>query len=317
MWLRLGGDAHPLTGARRTARVVAVDVLAFALLPAVLWGFSPILGKRGMAGGGNSLQAAIVVVVIDAAIFWTALLVTGRGAVWANLDARSLGIFVAGGIVGTALGRIAVFAGVHRVGASVNSAAISVRPLFATLIALAWLGEAVGLLTGLGVVVLVTGLVVLTSSRGGDITGWSAVDLLFPLAAALAFAVGNVIRRFGLTTTDLSVLQAVTLNETGAFVALFAFAIASGQFGKVTSAPRATYGYFAANALFTAAALLSLFEAFDRGPVAIVDSLAGTAPLFTVVFAALLLGDLERVTKGIVVGAGLIVVGAVLITVGG
>lgn len=291
------------------------DVYGLALVPAVLWGFSPILSKRGMAGGGSSLQAAIVVVAVDSVVYWAALLAIGRGSPFVGIDATALGVFVVAGLVGTALGRIATFAGVHRVGASVNAAAISVRPLFATLIALAWLGEPVGLRTGLGVVVLVAGLLVLTGSRGGDLKGWTARDLLFPLAAALAFAVGNVLRRFGLTTTDVTTLQAVTINETAAFVALVAFVLATGRRATVTGAPRATYAYFVGSGLITAVALLSLFEAFDRGPVAIVDPLAGTAPLFTTVFAAVLLGDLERVTRGVVAGAALIVIGAALITV--
>ena len=297
--------------------MVAADVLVLSLLPAVLWGFSPILSKRGMAGGGASVQAALVVVVVDAAVYWTALLALGGRDPFAGVDAAALGIFVVSGLIGTALGRIATFAGVHRVGASVNAAAISVRPLFATLIALAWLGEPVGLRTGLGVVVLVTGLVVLTGSRGGDLGGWTARDLLFPLAAALAFAVGNVVRRFGLTTTDLTTLQAVTLNETAALVALVAFVLATGRREAVLGAPRATYAYFVGSGLVTAVALLSLFEALDRGPVAVVDPLTGTAPLFTTVFAAVLLRDLERVTRGVVAGAVLVVAGAALITLGG
>lgn len=297
--------------------MVTADVYAFALVPALLWGFSPVLEKRGMANGGRSLQAAIVVVTVDALVYWAALLATGSGIPFAGVDSWAIGVFLVGGLVGTALGRIAVFAGVHRVGASVNSAAISVRPLFATVIAFVWLGESVGALTGLGVVVLVVGLVVLTASRGGDLAGWSARDLLIPLAAALAFAVGNVIRRFGLTTTDVSVLQAVTLNETAALVALVAFVLASGRREAVLGAPRVTYRYFAGAGLLTAVALLALFEGFDRGPVAIVDSLAGTAPLFTALFAAVLLGDLEQVTKGVVGGAALIVIGAALITIGG
>lgn len=294
--------------------MVAADIYAFALVPAVLWGFSPILSKRGMAAGGSAVQAALVVVAVDTVVFWSALAVVSRGSFFSGVDAWSVAVFVVGGLIGTALGRIAVFAGVHRVGASVNSAAISVRPLFATVIAFAWLGEAVGPRTALGVVVLVAGLVVLTASRGGDLSGWTNRDLLLPIAAALAFAVGNVIRRFGLTTTDLTVLQAVTLNEAGALVGLTAFAVATGRRDVVLGAPRATYRYFVGSGLITAVALLSLFEAFDRGPVAVVDSLAGTAPLFTAVFAALLLGDLERVTKGVVAGATLIVVGAALIT---
>ena len=68
----------------------------------------------------------------------------------------------------------------------------------------------------------------------------------------------------------------------------------------------------------TAIALLSLFAALAllAGRVAIVESLASTAPLFTTVFAYFLLRDLERVTSGVVAGALLVVIGAALVTLG-
>ena len=84
--------------------------------------------------------------------------------------------------------------------------------------------------------------------------------------------------------------------------------------GDVFGAPRRTYAYFAGSGTITAVALLSLFAALARGRVAVVDPLAATAPLFTVLFAAVLLRDLERVTRGVVVGAALVVLGAALIT---
>lgn len=291
----------------------ALDVVGFALLPAVLWGFAPIVSKRGMAAGGTSLQASLVVVTVDSTIYWTALVLIRGGDLLGNLTPWSVGVFAFAGLVGTSLGRLAVFTGVDRVGASVNSAGISTRPLFATALAAAWLGEPVTLPTVVGIVVLVTGLVVLALAKGGDVSGWEPHELLFPVAAAVAFAIGNVVRRFGLTTTPATTLQAVTVNETAALVGLAGYALARNR-RDVFDMPRRTYGLFAVSGTLTAIALLSLFEAFDRGPVALVDPLAGTAPLFTTVFAALFLRDLERVTRGVVAGAVLIVVGAGLIT---
>lgn len=289
-------------------------VVALALVPAVLWGFSPVLSKRGMAAGGSSLQASLVVVVVDSTLYWLALLLLQGIDLFADLSLAAMALFAGAGFVGTALGRLAVFAGVHRVGASVNSAAISTRPLFATVLAVTLLGEAVGLWTWVGILVLVAGLGVLTLSKGGDLAGWEPTDLLFPVAAAAFFGAGNVARRYGLVTfPDVTLLEAVALNETAALVALAGYALVAGR-RDIFSAPRETYGYFAGSGTITAVALLSLFAALQRGTVALVDPLAATAPLFTTLFAALLLRDLERVTKGIVAGAALVVVGAVLIT---
>jgi len=290
-------------------------VYALALVPAVLWGFGPILDKRGMDAGGGSLQAALVVVIVDSALYWLALLILSWPDPFAGLTPRLVGLFTLAGLFGTAMGRIFVFAGVERVGASINSAGISARPLFATLLAIAFLGEPVSPMTGIGVAVLVAGLVALTYSKGGDRSGWQSRDLLFPVGAAAVFALGNVLRRFGFGDTAATPLQAVAVNETAALVALAAYALARGR-TDVFDAPMESYRYFVGSALLTAVALLAFFAAFamEAGRVAIVDPLAATAPLFTTIFSAALLRDVERVTRGVVLGPLLVVGGAALIT---
>ncbi|GAB7094048.1 hypothetical protein JCM30237_12000 [Halolamina litorea] len=294
------------------------EVYALALVPALLWGFSPVLSKRGMAAGGTSLQASLAVVLVDSTLYLAGLAILRGGDAFAGLDTTTLGVFLLAGVVGTALGRLATFAGVDRVGASVNSAGVSARPLFATMLAVAFLGEPASLSTAVGVVVLVVGLAVLALAKGGDAEGWESYELLFPVAAAVCFAFGNVLRRYGLTSSSVTSLEAVALNELAALAVLAGYAVARGRLGDLKTAPRETWGYFAASGTVTAVALLSLFAALGHpeGTVAVVDPLAATAPLFTTVFAYFLLGDLERVTRGVVVGAALIVLGVALVTAG-
>lgn len=293
-----------------------IDVYVLALVPALLWGFSPIVSKKGMESGGNPLQASLVVVVVDSLVYWSFLLGFEGVNVFDGLELETLGIFFFAGLVGTALGRLATFAGIERVGASINSAGISTRPFFATLLAFFWLGEELTLQIFVGVLVLVTGLVFLTLSKGGDITGWKKKHIVFPVLAAVFFAVGNVVRRFGLTTTQTTPLEAVTLNETAAIFGLFGYLVVTQgmESAQVLRSSRRSYGFFAVSGLITSVALISLFEALDRGRVAVVDPLSGTAPLFTTFFAYFLLRDIERVTRGVIIGASLIVSGVVLIT---
>lgn len=294
-------------------------VYVLALLPAVLWGASPIFSKRGMASGGGALQASLTVVVVDSTLYWIALLATQGVDVGASVTVPAAALFVAAGIVGTAVGRIAVFVGVDRVGASVNSAVISIRPMFASFLAVVALGERVTPVTAVGICVLVFGLVILAVSRGGDLRGWDTRDLLFPLAAAVAFAVGNVVRKAGLDVySAITVLEAVALNELGALVALGGIAAGAAARGVRTpfDGPARSYAYFAASGTITAVALLSLFAALRIGRVVVVDPLAATAPLFTALFAAVFLRDLERVTVRLVVGSVLIVIGVAFIVAG-
>lgn len=294
--------------------MTAPVVYLLALTPAVIWGFTPILSKRGMAGGGSSLQASLVAVTVDTSLFLIVLFALQGSDVFVGLPPVAVGVFFGAGVVGTALGRLAIFTGIDRVGAAVNTAAVSIRPLFATIMAAFLLGETVGVNTAVGIFVVVAGLGTLAVSKGGDIGGWSTVDLVFPLAAALFFAVGNVARRFGLVTfQDVTLLEAVALNEFGGLFALAGFAVVAGR-RDVLSAPRRTYAYFAGSGTLTAVALLSLFAALQQGKVAIVDPLAATAPVFATVFSAVLLRDLEQVTRRVVAGAVLVAVGVVVIT---
>ena len=149
-----------------------LETIALALVPALLWGFAPIFDKRGMAAGGDSVQASLVVVVVELVAYWAAIAALYGRSAFSGLTPEILAVFVGAGVIGTAAGRIVIFVGVDRVGASLNSAILSTRPLFATLIALVALGEPVGPRTAAGVVVVVAGLAALTASKGGDIEGW-------------------------------------------------------------------------------------------------------------------------------------------------
>ena len=113
-------------------------------------------------------------------------------------------------------------------------------------------------------------------------------------------------------TTSVTVLEALTINQTAAFAALLFFALA-GRRRDLLQAPRNTHLFFVTAGIFGAIALVSLFEALKGGPVTVVDPLVGTQPLFTTALAYFLLGDLERITLGLIGGTLLIVAGASMI----
>jgi drug/metabolite transporter (DMT)-like permease len=292
---------------------MATEAYLIAVLSAVVWSLSMVGLKLGLEDGGTSLQASLVVAFVDVAVYWGLLVALGQVGVFAEVGLVGLGAFVLAGAVGTALGRFASFSGIHRVGASVNSAGISTRPLFATALAFLLIGEVVAPQVVGGILLLVVGLVVLSLSRGGDIRGWHAYELLFPLAAAGAFALADVLRRWGLTTTAATPLHGVALNETAGGVLLAAYVL-SRRRGAMQDVSRRTYGIFVGSGLLNALSLLLFFVALDLGQVAIASSLIATTPLFTAAFAYVLLDDLERITVGVVAGAALVVGGAVVIT---
>lgn len=289
-------------------------VVGLALVTAVSWGASSPLSKAGMERGGTPFQVALTVVSVSVVVYWSALFVRGD-QVFAH-PTWALALFAVTGLLATALARVLSYVGVQRVGASVNSAGINTRPVWAMLLAVVLLGESVTVQTVLGVGLVVGGLVALAFSEGGDVTGWRLRDLAFPVAAALTFAGGNVARRFGLVASDVTSLEAVALNETAGLLGLLTFVLVRRRddVRGFLAAPRRAYGYFVGCGLLSALALFSLFEAFDRGRVVIVDPLSSPTSLFAILFTALFLRDVEQVTRKLVAGAALVVGGVVLIT---
>lgn len=290
-----------------------LNASGFALITAILWGLSPVIGKKGLERGGTSIQAAMTIIVTTSVLAWVALLLTHGTASFNGLTLAEAGIFLFGGIVGTTLGRLAYYAGVRRVGASVSVGVMNTRPVFSIVMAIGFLNETVTPIVGVGVLFLTSGVLILSLSKGGDIRGWSIHELAFPIAAAIAFGAGNVIRRFGFVVTPASILEGVTLNETAAIFTLGLYLLVF-RHDQIKEANVEAIRYFVLAGVISGLGLISFFQAISIGRVSIVDPLSSMAPLFGTVFAYLLLRDVERVTSGVMVGALLIVIGGVLIT---
>jgi DME family drug/metabolite transporter len=283
---------------------------------ALFWGIAPVLSKRGFTYGGNPFLVTSIIVTTSVILFWS-LLAASQGVtdVLPDISPAGYGIFLLAGFVGTAVGRINNYAGIDHVGTSINSAVIATQPVFATILAFLFLGEQVTIVQVAGIFAVVGGVVMLTFSRGGDVGGWRPRELLFPLAAAFAYATGSVIRRFGLQTTPALPLEAVALNETAALMGVVGYTVGAGYFRPDSIAARG-YVYFVGAGLASATGLLAFFIGLNNGRVAIVTTLVATSTLFATVFSYLGLGDLEEVTRGIVAGAILVVVGVGVIVLG-
>lgn len=293
---------------------MSLDVVGLALLSAAAWGAADPVSKLGMDRGGTPFQVSLVVVTVSMLAYWLGLLV--RATPLADAPLWVIGLFVVTGVFATAIARVLSFNGVQRLGASVNSAGMNTRPVWASLFAVTFLGERITLQMGLGIVVVVLGLILIALSEGGDLTGWKTSGLLFPLTAAVIFGGGNVARRFGLVNTDVSPLFAVAINETAGLVGLL---VILGLWYRrdprdVLDAPRASYVFFAGSGLLNATALLALFEALGRGPVVVVDPLSSPTSIFAIAFTFLFLRKIERVTRWLWLGALLVVAGVILIT---
>lgn len=289
------------------------DFVILALIGALFFGLEPILSKRGLDAGGTWLQSTLMLLVVRVLLFWSALFaVAGPGGALSGLTPIAIGLFGIASVVATALGRPALYVGFDRVGSTVSNAFVNARPTFSVAFGAFFLAEPITPGLGFGVLLIVTGLFVVTLSKGGDIGGWSKYDLVYPLIAALAFSIGNVIRRFGFETTPTTVLQAVAVGETITFGVMVGYATVT-RTEPVWNASLEAYGWFLGGTVLASLGFLAMFGALAAGPVSVVDSVIAAAPLVTTLVAIVFLRDIERVTGGLIVGVGLVVCGLILV----
>ncbi|MSQ31520.1 MAG: hypothetical protein EXR64_05830 [Dehalococcoidia bacterium] len=134
----------------------------------------------------------------------------------------------------------------------------------------------------------------------------------FAFSAALAYGGSQVLTRQG--------IGHLAPPLVGSLIALFwgtlGFAILSARtLGGRGDHFRRGAIYFAVAGIFSAMGVLLMFFALGRGQVVIVSPVLATNPLFTLLFAAMFLRGVERITLRIILGALLVVAGVVVLSI--
>lgn len=152
-----------------------------------------------------------------------------------------------------------------------------------------------------------------SSSEAPGAAPLSLSGVLFALSAATAYATAQVITKRSVTD--------VTSPLVGTFIALLwgtlGFSLLATR--ELVRSHRTNLArglrLFALGGFFSAMGVLLMFQALSRGTVVIVSPITATNSLFTMLFAALMLRDIERITVRTVIGALLVVSGVVVLSV--
>jgi len=294
---------------------VADTIVLLSVASGVFWGVSPVFSKLGMETGGSPERAGVIILLVGSVLLWGISVVdSGVGTAPASTPTDTVLVFVVSGVVGTSLAWVLWFHGIARIGAGVSNVVFYSQPLFAAVLAAVVLGERLTLPIVAGVVLIVSGVTLVSGAREEGVDAWSLTSLLFPLGAAVFGAVSSVINRYGFETSSVGALEAATINVTSALPVLVAYAIATDR-RSLVGFDRSDR-YFVAAGFANVAAVIGMFAALSDGPVVVVSPLVGTAPLFTAILAYFVLGDVERITARTFVSAALTVGGVSLIALG-
>ncbi len=244
--------------------------------------------------------------------------------VFASSDIRALPLvallgFLALGAVNFLGGRAQNYLSIDRIGASRSSAILGTSAGFSAIFAIAIIGERPHFLALLGTAGVVVGLVIATGDsirRGWSGDRRSLLGYLQALLAAAAYGGGNVIAK-ELTQAYGSPLM------VSAFGLLCGLVLLSPLVGRQAihdlRASRSAPGFVVftgLSGLAAAAAVISLYYALQRGDVVVVAPVVATNPLVTLLLAHLFVAQLESITRQLVVGTALTVLGVLIVVAG-
>jgi drug/metabolite transporter, DME family len=277
-----------------------------ALSSALAYAIANVLVRRALQYA-TPLAGVLLSVHFTAATVW---LVAAATQPLSRLATGRVWPFLLAGVAAPGLARVGLYVGMHRIGAARASAAASCAPLFAVTLAILTLGErpAWGLLAG--AVAIVAGAMLL-SYRGGEDRAWRRRDLVFPMLAALGFALRDNLSRWGFADFPYPLLAA-TAATVASVTVMWAVVLAVRGTGWV-AVTRRGLTLLALSGLFEGVAYLAMWQALMLGSVSVVSPLVNSHAMFTVILAWLFLRDLERVTWRIAVATGLVVAGVALV----
>lgn len=229
--------------------------------------------------------------------------------------------FAAAGIAGMFIARILMFTSIKRLGANLTSPVIASNALFATVFAVAFLGERPTLGHYIGIVLIVVGIAVVswetaTVTNTDQSIRQTGAKLLLPIAAAVCIGIEPIFVSTGLAE-GTPVLPGLFVMASSATICFVGYLVWTDSLDWIPIRSSST-GWYTAAGVSTTIGFTAYFAALEIGSVALVMPLLQLTPLIVVVLSMLFLPQrLERVTWRVTASAAVVVIGATIVSVVG
>ena len=284
--------------------------IVLALLSAVASAFSVVLVRRNSARS-NSFNMSLVITSVGAIVLWPMALVVLPQE---SINYSSFLLFALSGSLSPGIVRLFYYKGLRRLGASVNSSVFSIYPLYSALLGIILLSEILSGQNWIGIVCIALGVVTvqLGNRRNDSVEGDGVKSLVYPVLGGVTIALGSVIGKLALDVSNAPVLG-VAIAYT---FSLLPYVVILGVSSSTRRGLRLKRDlrFFWGAGIGQAVCWMLTFIALRFEQVSVVNPLVSIEPLFVVFFAFFLLREIERVSRRVVVGIALTVVGVVLVT---
>jgi len=289
---------------------MSAAALGFALSAAVLFAAALVLSAFGLRHR-SARRGAAVSIPTAAALF---VLLAPFALDVSGFSWRAAAIFAAAGLGYPALVTLLTFEAARRSGPGVAGALGNLTPLFAVLFAAVALGETPRAGQLAGAAAIVAGVMLISFPGGGAARAALGWALALPLAAAALRGAIQPAVKAGLALWP----DAFAAALIGYIVSAAVVAGSAGLGGAPPArAPRrAGILWFALVGLGNGCAVLSLYAALARAPVALVSPVVATYPLFALAFGAALLRGAHPPSRRQAAGVAATVAGVALLLAG-
>ena len=297
--------------------------VAFSILAAFGFASSAVLSRQG-------LQAVFPLPGVMVSLIFSFLFTGIMALLFAFSDIGSIPqaalLWILGlGIVNYFGGRTQNFLSVNLIGASRASLFVASQAPFAALFAVAFTGESLHLLVGLGTAGVVGGLIF--ASGTSILEGWRGdkifvLGYLMALGAGASYGATNVMAKQTLEVFDSPLVITMLSMLVGMLVlaplvgASTAHSGVHREKGQGFSNNLWSLRWVALAGIASGIAVISLYFAVQRADVVVISPIVSSSPLITLFLAHVFLTRLERVTKRLLFGALLAVGGVVLVVIG-
>ena len=302
----------------------------FSVLAAVCWAAANVTIARGAGGKGDD-NGAFLSILLTAAI---------AGVVWlpgvlqqgmAGFNSAGLAWFAAAGALTIFVGRVFFHSSIQYLGAVRGSSVKRLQPLFSVGLGVSILGEPLGSVLVLGMLLIFAGFGLLVhesftaaqksttdidTPRKSGLRSWASAGLVYGAVSALAYAAGNIARKHGLIHMPDPAFGTMLGSITGALL----FLATAGFVESYRDAVRMTFAKFnpwltVAGVLASAGQLL-FFEAIDRSTVSRAALIVSMEVFVTIFLTAVVFRGREKLTTPALAAAALGVAGTMVILVG-
>jgi uncharacterized membrane protein len=288
--------------------------IVYALTAGVLWGFGPILLKKGIALS-NVSTATLIMQVVSVLTLSTVMGIRG-GFVFSDLSFEAIWPFAAAGAVGASFGKIFYYKGIDTVGASKSVSIKNSAPVLTTLLSVVILGEQVSLPIVAGVVLIVTGILLLSRMQG-VVEGRpdQVAYFIYPLLAAFCFGINPILKKIGISAVGMPTFGAFITQTTALIIMLTAGRLLKIKL-KWERVPTRSLVFFVLAGMTEALGSLLTFHALVYAPAVLVSPIWRISPLVTFLLARFTLRGIEVVTLRDGVAASVIVGGVLILSQG-